>query len=316
MDRTCLVCAGSTNSDSEYHERCSKSFFDTFPAPTLEMTLDEMQHYAATSVLARITVTGVQKKLSLGIEKNGRNARFTIVGLWGRFILKPPVEEYGFLPENEDTVMRLASLVGIPVVPHALIRLGSGELAFISKRIDRDEKSGKLAMEDFCQISGRLTEDKYKGSVELMGKLLRRYSVFPGLDAVSLFDRVVFNYLCGNADMHLKNYSLVETPQGMRLAPSYDLLSTTLAIPDDPEESALTINGKKSRLQREDFDALARNMQIPESVCRNVFAGFARNRTKMDDVLSKGRLPDAMAEKLRALVNQRMEKIGCREKSA
>ena len=153
--------------------------------------------------------------------------------------------------------MPIASILKIPVVPHGMIRLLSGELSYITRRIDRDDSKGKIPMEDFCQISERLTEDKYKGSVERVGKLLRKYSIFPGLDITDLFARVLFNFLIVNSDVHLKNYSLIETPQGMRLSPAYDLLSTAIVIPEDPEESALTINGKKSKITTTDFDSLA-----------------------------------------------------------
>ncbi|MBD3240318.1 MAG: type II toxin-antitoxin system HipA family toxin, partial [Chitinivibrionales bacterium] len=176
MAERCLICAGATADGHEYHPRCARAFFGMFPPPRLDLSLSDLQEYAAQSVLNRITVTGVQKKLSLHVAKRGRDARFAVVGLWGSFILTLPVDEYPSLPENEDTVMRMASAVGIPTVPHALIRLASGEAAYITRRVDRNERSDKIAMEDFCQISGRLTEDKYKGSVERVGKLLRRYS--------------------------------------------------------------------------------------------------------------------------------------------
>jgi len=273
------------------------------------VSLDGIRDYAARSVLNRITVTGVQKKLSLSIEKHGKDARLTIVGLWGTFILKPPVEDYAFLPENEDTTMRLASVLGMPTVAHGLIRLVSGELAYITRRIDRRDSLAKIAMEDFCQISGRLTEDKYKGSVERIGKLLRRHSVYPGLDAVDLFQRAVFNFVCGNADMHLKNYSLIETPAGMRLAPAYDLLSTVLVIPDDPEESALTINGKKSDLTRNDFDALGEYLGIREPAVRKVYELLSSRRDALHAVIHDGLLPDTMKQTLSDVIDTRMERF-------
>jgi serine/threonine-protein kinase HipA len=306
MSDRCLVCAADIENGQEYHPRCSQSFFGIFPPPTLDVTLDGLKEYAATSVQSRITVTGVQKKLSLGIEKRGRDARFTIVGLWGNFILKPPVDEYPFLPENEDTIMRLASMFGIRVVPHAMIRLSSGELSFISRRIDRDEKGEKIAMEDFCQLSGRLTEDKYKGSTERIGKLLRQYSVYPGLDAVDLFERLIFNFLCGNGDMHLKNYSLIETPDGMRLAPAYDLVSTALVIPDDNEESALTINGKKSMLGKSDFDAMGKNLGIADPVMHKIYGKAIRKRETMVSIVKSSRLEESMRSALCGLIEKRL----------
>jgi len=227
------------------------------------------------------------------------------MGLWGNYILKPPVDEYPFLPENEAVVMRLADLLDIPTVPHCLIRPASGELAFIARRIDRTTEGGKIAMEDFCQVSERLTEDKYKGSAERIGRLLHRHSVFPGLDVVDLFERILFNYLVGNADMHLKNYSIIETPQGMRLAPAYDLLSTELVLPDDPEESALTINGKKARLKKVDFDALGASLQIRPRAAENIYKKLFEKKDDMLAAVSDCRLPKSMRDILTGLIDTR-----------
>lgn len=306
MNDVCLICRKPLENSTDFHPHCSKKFFGHYPPPELAVSLEDLKQYAVQSVLARITVTGVQKKLSLGIEKQGRETRFTIVGLWGNFILKPPVDEYPFLPENEDTIMRLASVCGIPVVPHALIRLASGECSYISRRIDRTFSGEKYAMEDFCQISGRMTEDKYKGSVERVGKLLRRFSVYPGLDAVDFFERVVVNFICGNADMHLKNYSLLETAEGMRLSPAYDFVSTALVLPDDPEESALTINGKKNRLSRTDFDLFARTIGIPEPVSVKVYRKLRGKLDKMLDVVHSSFLPEWQQQTLSSLIGTRL----------
>jgi serine/threonine-protein kinase HipA len=308
MNKRCLICLNPTDETTEYHSKCSKSFFGVSKAPTLDLTRDTVQQYAAQSILARSTITGVQKKLSLGLEgNNSKDTRLTVVGLWGNFILKPPSDDYPFLPENEDTVMRVASLLKIPVVPHAMIRLATGELSYITRRIDRDKLNGKIPMEDFCQISERLTEDKYKGSVERIGKLLREHSIFPGLDISDLFERVLFNFIIGNSDMHLKSYSLIETPQGMRLSPAYDLLSTVLAIPEDPEESALTINGKKSKLALVDFDSLAQYFSIPNTVVVNLYKKFTKAKNDIFEIIENGYLPADLKSRLKEIVKERVE---------
>ena len=108
----CLHCAKPVGK-GDWHTACSRRFFGTAEPPRLDMSLDMMADLAAQNVLRRITVPGVQKKLSLSIEGKGKNSRLTIVGLWGRFILKPPVEEYPELPENEDAVMRAAEASGL-----------------------------------------------------------------------------------------------------------------------------------------------------------------------------------------------------------
>jgi serine/threonine-protein kinase HipA len=304
-----LICGKPTEDPSEYHPRCGRAFFGRFPPPSLKMPLRDLRDWAARGILARITITGVQKKISLGIESKGKNSRFTIVGLWGNFILKPPMEEYAEMPENEDALMRLAGLAGIPVVPHGLIRLASGELSYISKRIDRSGPQ-KSAMEDFCQISERLTEDKYKGSLERVGKLIRAHSIYPGLDAVDFFERVLFCFITGNADMHLKNFSLYETPAGMRLSPAYDLVSTALVLPEDSEETALTVNGKKAHLKRNDFSAFAASLEIPQTTSRKLFAKFQELGVKMNAALQETWLSGPMRDGLKEIIEKRLDVLG------
>lgn len=289
-----------------YHPRCSRSFFGTFPPPKLEVTLDTMRDFATKSITARSTVTGVQKKLSVGLVGTGKEQRLTIVGLWGTFILKPPSAEYLNLPENESTIMHCAAALNIPVVPHALIPLASGELSFITRRIDRAGSNQKIGMEDFCQLSERLTEDKYKGSVEKAGKIILRHSVYAGLDIIDFFERILFNFIIGNADMHLKNYSLIHTSQGIRLSPAYDLLSTHLAIPEDTEESALTINGKKSKLDFSDFRSLAQYLDIPESAQVKLFRRFLQSEPRLVQTIDKGYLPATTKDALKKLIHERL----------
>ncbi len=244
---TCLYCLETCEDISEYHPTCSRKFFSTAIAPKIEFTLDEMDKLASKIIRSHGTIPGVQTKISLDFKKSkqaDKTNRLTLVGLWGSFILKPPTQRFPHLPEMEDATMHLAALMGIRTVPHALIRLGSGELAYITRRIDRQKKT-KLAMEDLCQVTGRLTEDKYKGSVEQAGKALLQYSSQPGLDAVDFFSLILFCYLTGNADMHLKNFSIWQKSPGIiEFTPAYDLLSTKLLLPKDKEESAPALNGK------------------------------------------------------------------------
>ena len=214
--------------------------------------------------------------MSLQLEESPHQTpRLTLVGLYGDYILKPPSKEYPCLPENEDLTMHLAESVGIRTATHSLIRLSSGELAYITRRFDR-HKGQKIAVEDFCQLTETLTEHKYRGSVEKIGKLVRQFTTNKGYEQQRLFEVILFCYLTGNTDMHLKNYSLIENPLGQyELSPAYDLLSTLLVLPDE-EESALTINGKKNRLKRTDFDSLAKALQINEKTVGAIYQRFAK----------------------------------------
>ncbi len=207
----CLYCYKPLkDGEIDYHKSCARKIFESTAVPELPYTRDNIKDLAREIVAASTTVTGVQAKLSLDIARggNGEPQRFTIVGLWGRFILKPQTDRYANLPENEDLIMHMAEAAGIKTVPHSLIRFADGELCYITRRIDRTKKGDKFAMEDMCQLSERLTEDKYKGSYERIAKLIRKYSSAPLLDVVNFWEVVVFSWLTGNADMHLKKFSL------------------------------------------------------------------------------------------------------------
>ncbi|MBD5295990.1 MAG: HipA domain-containing protein, partial [Bacteroides sp.] len=209
--RKCLFCYKPLNDgEVDYHPGCARKIFESTVVPELPYTRDNIKELAREIVTASTTVTGVQPKLSLDIARGGKDEplRFTIVGLWGRFILKPQTDRFVNLPEKEDLTMHLAEIAGIRTVPHSLIRFADGELCYITRRVDRTKKGDKIAMEDMCQLSERLTEDKYKGSYERIAKLIKKHSSAPMLDVINFWEIVVFSWLTGNADMHLKNFSL------------------------------------------------------------------------------------------------------------
>lgn len=312
----CLACAQPWDGEGDFHPRCSRAFFGTARSPVLEYGLADMEKLAAKVLRSHSAVPGVQSKLSLDLEKRpptGKAGRLTLVGLWGRFILKPPSTRFPGLPELEHATMRLAAASGIPVVPHSLIRLASGETAYITRRIDRREGGTRLAMEDLCQVTERLTEDKYKGSLEQAGKAIRTYSTQAGLDAINFFELGVFCFLTGNADMHLKNFSLWRpAPDEIKLAPAYDLLATRLVLPEDKEESALTVNGKKSNLRRKDFDALADGLRIPEKARENSYDRLAGMRKSWGESLAASFLKAPLRKRFQALVEERLGRLGLR----
>ena len=229
------------------------------------MTEKAIQELANQTVNKGLTVPGVQKKMSLHLT-SGKYSRLTLVNYPTGFILKPQTEEYSNLPEYEQMTMLMAEAVGIHVVPHGLIKVDD-RFAYITKRIDRHIIRGKadlLAMEDFCQLAGRQTVDKYKGSYEICGKIIKKYSSYVGFDLSEFFLRLVFSFVIGNSDMHLKNFSLIETDAGRyALSPAYDLLPVNVILPEDTEQLALTLNGKKRNIRKKDFTALADNCGIP-----------------------------------------------------
>ena len=270
----CLYCYQPLSKDEiDFHPSCSKKIFGTTQPPVIDFDLKQLGELAKQIVIESKAVTGVQPKLSLNIKKQiNEMPRLTIVGLQGHYILKPPSNQYKELPENEDLTMHLAELVKIKTAKHSLIRLHSGELAYLTKRFDRI-KGQKIAVEDFCQLSERLTEEKYRGSIEMIGKIANKFTTNNGIEAQRLFELILFCYLTGNADMHLKNFSLIENLLGeYEFSPAYDLLNTAIVIPDDKEESALTINGKKSRINIKDFNVLATSLKINEKSKLAIYA--------------------------------------------
>lgn len=314
MIKRCLFCYRPlTDETTEYHTACSKKFFGSPVPPILDMSNDQMQELAKEVVLRSVAVTGVQPKLSLTIETEAgdpKKSRFTIVGLWGDFILKPPTPAFTALPENEDLTMHLSSFFNLPTAEHSLIRLQSGELAYITKRFDR-VNSEKLALEDMCQLTETLTHDKYHGSLEKIGKAIAKYSTRPGLDALIFFELTLFCFLTGNADMHLKNYALLTTANNeITLSPAYDLLSTILAMPDDKDQLALTLNGRKRKVEQADFIALSHNLKIPAKVVEHTITRFKKSLSKADELIDISFLPDKLKSGYKAIVRENAKQIG------
>ena len=306
MER-CLYCYQPLEqNETDFHSRCSKKIFGTATPPLLPYSKDDIESLALEVVRSQVTITGVQPKLSVDLEKEkGGEKRFTIVGLWGGYILKPQTEQYANLPENEDLTMHLARLAKINTVPHSLIRFKDGSLAYITKRIDRDKKGNKIPMEDMCQLTEKLTEQKYKGSYEQIAKKIVEFSAYPVLDLINYVEILLFCYLTGNADMHLKNFSLYKKIKETTLTPAYDLLSTKLVIPEDTEELALTLNGKKRKLKRSDFDNLLKTMKVEDKVIENTYNKFRKVLPLWYDFIEISFLPNQMKIDYKALIEHR-----------
>lgn len=306
----CLFCYKDLKEGQiDYHPACARKFFGTKEAPKLPYIRAQLGDLARKVVRAQTTLTGVQAKLSLDIKRGGRNEpdRFTIVGLWGRFILKPQTNSYRALPELEDLTMHLAEAAKISVVPHSLIRFSDGELCYITRRIDRLDDGNKVPMEDMCQLTERLTEYKYKGSYEQIAKAIRRYSSAPQLDVVNFWEVIVFSWLTGNADMHLKNFSLYNPMHdGYTLTPAYDMLATTLVMPEDPEELALTLNGKKRKLRKADFIKSITASGVDEKVIDNMARRFGRVLPKWFELIDRSFLPEDLCRAYKNLILRRM----------
>lgn len=271
----CLYCYKTLGENEvDYHSKCAKHFFGTNHAPILPYQLSDMAKLAKEAAELSITVPGVQPKLSLGWIKselgNGHQGRLTIMNaLEGQYILKPQNAEYPQIPENEHLSMKLAELFKIDIVPVNMIRLASGELCFITKRIDRNADGTKNHMIDFLQILE--LADKYLGTMETLGKTIGELSINTLLDKLRFFEVTVFNYVIGNNDMHLKNYSMFLSEMGWVLSPFYDLLNVKLILPKDKEDLALMMGGKKENFNKGYFDRLGSVLKLNEKQINMVY---------------------------------------------
>lgn len=311
--KRCLFCYKELNDNEiDFHPSCAAKIFGTKIPPVLHYSRSEISKLAEQVLRSQTTVTGVQAKLSLDLEKDkeSRTQRFTIVGLWGRFILKPQADFYQHLPELEDVTMHLAELSGIKVVPHSLIRFPDGELCYITRRIDRTSTGEKIQMEDFCQLSEKLTEYKYKGSYEQIAKLIKKHSDSPYLDLANFWEIVMFSFVTGNSDMHLKNFSLFENSDGKySLTPAYDLISTKLVMPADTEELALTLNAKKRKLTKSDFVVAMENSGLNGRTIQNIFTKITESKESWFSFIDSSFLPDEMKNNYKKLIVNNFESI-------
>jgi serine/threonine-protein kinase HipA len=309
----CLFCYQPLSEGGhDFHASCSKKIFGRSIPPVLPYSEADLEPLAIEVIQTRTAVTGVQAKLSLHIlggNKDGAGTRFTIVGLGGGYILKPPAVMYPQLPEVEDLTMHLATAAKINTAPHSLIRMASGNLAYITKRIDRT-KQGKLAMEDMCQLTERLTEDKYHGSYEQIAKTIIKYSSMPVLDVVNFFEQVLFSFITGNADMHLKNYSILDQlGLGWTLSPAYDLVNTLLVNPADDEELALTLNGRKKKLKRKDFEAAMSTLKLDSQLQQNIFRKMEKAWPAWEQWIDMSFLTEDYKFQYKSVIQERLARL-------
>lgn len=310
----CLCCGKPLRTPDEtgWHKACIKHFFGTTKLPEIEIDDKTLNLLAAETTNKGFTVPGVQKKLSLHLVSDSRKPRLTLVNYPTGYILKPQVAEFEALPESEQLIMTMADMAGISTVPHALIKGNTG-LAYITKRVDRNlsgDKVEMLAMEDFCQLDLRLTEDKYRGSYERCAKIIKQYSSRVGIDMAEFYIRLVFCFIVGNSDMHLKNFSLIETAEGSSkyvLSPAYDLLPVNANMPADKEQFALAMNGKKTNIRKGDFLKFADTCGITRPTAEKLIENLVKLTPKWLDMCKKSLLPDELKERLSKIIIERME---------
>lgn len=306
----CLYCYHELEEgQKDFHPQCARKFFGTKDIPLLDYRLEDLDRLAEQVIRAQTSLTGVQPKLSLNLSKHKGCSRLTIVGLWGDYIFKPQTEAYQQLPENEDLTMHLAEAAKISVVPHSLIRMADGRLGYISKRIDRTKNGEKIDMEDMCQLTLHPTEYKYKGSYEQIAKTIVQYSNIPKLDVANYMQLLLFCFVTGNNDMHLKNFSLYRPADYYKLTPAYDLLNVSIVNPKDDEEMALPLFGRKTKLRLDDFLKAAKTMGLEDVVVLRLIASLQKALPKWQTLIHNSFLEKEMKDRYEELVISRLSRL-------
>ena len=311
----CLFCYKELEEGQvDFHSGCARKFFGSEVAPVLPYTRGNMSELARQVIRTSASVTGVQAKMSLDVNRGGRNepAKFTIVGLWGKYIFKPQSSTYPCLPELEDLTMKMAEAAHIPTARHTLIRMADGELGYLTLRMDRGKKGEKISFLDMCQLSNRLTEHKYHGTYGQLAETVKRYSSSPMLDVQRFWEVVLFSWITGNSDMHCKNFSLMDTGNGEYvLAPAYDLLAVLLADPQDTEEMAMSfsVGGEKMGFGRETFLNAFIGSGISASVSVRIIENMKGFLPVWENLICDSFLPEKMKDEYRALLKERISRL-------
>jgi serine/threonine-protein kinase HipA len=275
----------------------------------LAYSASEQRHEAAMRA-TRMSVQGVQPKLSAVLKQ--KEQRFEVVDIHGKFILKPQHHIFPQLPENEALTMRMAESCGIEVPLHGMVYSKDGSLTYFIKRFDRHGRNKKLAVEDFAQLAGLTRDTKYNYSIEKLIRLVEEHCTFPVLEKARLFHRILFNYLVGNEDMHMKNYSLIRQENKIELAPAYDFLSSTLVLKGNIEESALTIKGKKNNLTKNDLIKYLgqERLSLNDRIISNTLNQLSNARKDWYRLIGISFLNDEFKEKYSELVHERSGRLG------
>ena len=311
----CLYCYHELNEGQvDFHPGCAKKFFGSESAPILPYTRDNMSDLARQVIRSSASVTGIQAKMSLGVNRGGKDepAKFTIVGLWGKYIFKPQSSKYPCLPELEDLTMKMADAAQIRTAPHTLIRMKDGEIGYLTLRLDRGHHGEKISMLDMCQLSNRLTEHKYFGTYQQLAQTVKRYSSAPMLDVQRFWEVVLFSWVTGNSDMHCKNFSLIDLGEReYTLSPAYDLLAVLLADPADTEEMALAFEteGQKNGFGRKTFVDAFIHSGIPGPVAEKIIDRMKGFFPVWQDLIKSSFLPASMKQTYVQLLQERIARL-------
>ncbi|MBW8015023.1 MAG: HipA domain-containing protein [Planctomycetes bacterium] len=290
----------------DYSDKQLKAMFGKPVRPGISISLDQIST-EAQKLAGKLSISGVQPKLSVRLEGD----QLLPVARDGQYILKPQTQEFAQLPQNEYLCMQMGNRFGLNTARSILLELSDGSPAYLVKRFDRFKKGNrmeKLSCEDIHQVLGG--PDKYAGSHEQIARVIRDYCAFAPLELQRFYEMTIFNFAIGNGDAHRKNFSLLTDQKGVvALSPAYDLVSSRLVIPEEAEEMALTLNGKRNRLKRDDFLAFAKGMQIEAKYAESKIAELIALSNKFADMITNSLLTVQLQERFLEIAAQRLNRL-------
>jgi len=299
----CLCCQKPLAREGRYHPRCLNKMFGTTRLPTIPFSVTDMPSLVEEAQ-GHISISGVQMKVSVRLNREKNELKSVSTG--GTHILKPEPDRFPQIPPNENLCMNMAEEMGIRVPPHGLFAMADGKLCYVVKRFDRADDGTKIPNETMFQILG--STNKYEGSLEQVGKAIRAHAANVGLDTIDFFERALLCFLTGNGDMHLKNWALLGQGKEIRLAPAYDFVSSWLYIKNE-EDSALSINAKKNKLTRRDFEAFAKNLSIDPKAAKNVFDKLHRAQDTLRLMVIQSELRNDLRQDLEKIISARYKRL-------
>lgn len=302
----CFSCQKGIKADQEYHAKCLRELFGTAHAPAIAFSVADLPS-KVSQVAGRMSISGVQIKASVKLEPRGRQLEIAAEG--GTHILKPEPAEYPELPQNENLIMNMAAELKMTVPPHGLFRMADGKFCYVIKRFDRRSDGKKVHKEDMAQLLQLPTDAKYSGSLEAVGNVIKAHATDPYLELFNFFQRVLFNFAVGNGDMHLKNWSLLTPETGeIRLTPCYDFVSSKLYIPGELD-SALSINGKKNKLSRPDFEQFANYLGLDPKAAIGAISTVADAGPRFHAMISASHLSSQRQQQLADILAERISRL-------
>jgi serine/threonine-protein kinase HipA len=301
--KNCLCCQKPVESGERYHPRCLKHLFDTTRLPPVPFGLADMPKLVIAAE-GRMSISGVQPKLSVRFD--ARSGDMASVAVDGTHILKPESDRFEDIPQNENLCMNMAEALGMRVPPHGLFDMADGRRCYIVRRFDRDAEGGKTHKETMYQVLG--STNKYEGSLEQVGKAVRAHAANVGFDTIDFFERVLLCFVTGNGDMHMKNWALLGQGKDLSLAPCYDFVCSRLYIPNE-EDSALTIDAKKNKLTRADFEALGGYLALAPKAMANAFDKLRAAQEPLRQMVIGSELRHDLRQEFAAILASRYKRL-------